>query len=287
MKNLRIFLIPNLDKTDAAKYTTRIADKLTDLGCHCYADDYNIGKFEGKNIAFCPFDKVILDMDIVITIGGDGTIIRSCKRIMLYEKPILGINVGRLGFLADIEVTQLDLLEKLVTGDYVVEQRTMLRAIVNKEQQVHCYYALNDVSVTKGGFAKIVDLEIYCNGRMIMDYRADGVILSTPIGSTGYAMSAGGPIIDPSIDTLGLTPICPHSMFSRTILFSPENILSVRSKEVNNSANVVLSIDGERAMTLTSQDTVEVTRADNTMGFISLTKNNFCDMLNTKLLERG
>ena len=141
--------------------------------------------------------------------------------------------------------------------------------------------------MTKGGYAKIVDLEIYCNGRMIMDYRADGVILSTPTGSTGYAMSAGGPIIDPGIDTIGLTPICPHSMFSRTILFSPNNVLEVHSKEVNNSANVVFSVDGERMMTLTSEDSVVITRADKTMGFIRLTKNNFCDMLNMKLLERG
>lgn len=287
MKDLRVFLIPNLDKDGAAQYTSQIAGKLTGLGCSCYADDYNIGKFTGKNISFQPFEDTIGQMDIVITLGGDGTIIRSCKRVMPYEKPMLGINIGRLGFLADIEVNQLDLLDKLVEGDYAVEQRTMLRAMVRKDKHTDCFYALNDVSVTKGGFAKIVDLEIYCNGRMIMDYRADGVILSTPTGSTGYAMSAGGPIIDPTIDTLGVTPICPHSMFSRTILFSPDNIISVRSKEVNNSANVVLSIDGERVTTLTSQDTVEVSRADNTMGFISLTRNNFCHMLNTKLLERG
>ena len=287
MKEMRFFLIPNLDKAGAAGYTQQIVDKLRQLGGRCYADDYNEGKFADGLVEFVPFQQMIQQMDAVITIGGDGTIIRSCKRVMPYEKPMLGINVGRLGFLADIEINQLDLLEHLFTGEYQVEQRTLLQAVVKKLGTTGIFYALNDISVTKGGYAKIVDLEIYCNGRMIMDYRADGVILSTPTGSTGYAMSAGGPIIDPGIDTIGLTPICPPSMFSPTILFSPNNVLEVHSKEVNNSANVVFSVDGERMMTLTSEDSVVITRADKTMGFIRLTQNNFCDMLNMKLLERG
>ena len=286
MKQLRIFLIPNMDKEGAALYTSQIADKLHSLGCICYADDYNAGSFESEHISFVPFDSVMPEIDVVVTLGGDGTIIRSCKRAMPYQTLILGINIGRLGFLADLEVHQLDLLENLVTGEYRVDQRTMLHAEVEKDGTLHHFYALNDVTVTTGGYIKIVDLEVYCNDRLSTTYRADGVILSTPTGSTGYAMSAGGPIIDPAIDTIGLTPICPHSLFSRTILFAPDNVLTVRSKEINNSANVVLCIDGESVMTLTGQDSVKVTKASNTMGFISLTGNNFCDMLNTKLLER-
>lgn len=286
MSKLRIFLIPNMDKAGAAEYTAQIADKLFSLGCSCYADDYNTGRLSGEHISFVAFDEIMPLIDVVITLGGDGTIIRSCKRVMPYRKKILGINIGRLGFLADLEVHQLELLDRLVTGAYTTEQRTMLHAVAHKDGAEHHYYALNDVTVTTGGYIKIVDLEVYCNDRLSTAYRADGVILSTPTGSTGYAMSAGGPIIDPAIDTIGLTPICPHSLFSRTILFASNNVLTVRSKEINNSANVVLCIDGESVMTLSGQDSVTVTKADTTMEFISLTGNSFCDMLNTKLLER-
>ncbi len=287
MKETRVFLIPNRDKAGSAGYTAQIVNKLISLGFRCFADDYNRGKFGGGEIGFEPFDQVIGQMDMVVTIGGDGTIIRSCKRVMAHGKPMLGINCGRLGFLADIELNQLELLDRLVSGEYSIQPRMMLRAAVRGREREQVFYALNDFSVTKGEFAKLVDLEVYCNQKMIMDYRADGVIFSTPTGSTGYAMSAGGPIIDIGMDTIELTPICPHSLFSRTILFSPSNVLEVHSKEVNNSANVVLSVDGERVMNLTSRDIVEVTRADKTMDFITLTRNNFCDMLNTKMLERG
>jgi NAD+ kinase len=287
MKDTRIFLIPNLDKSGSAEYTAQIINKLDSLGFRCFADDYNRGKFEGGKTEFLPFDNVIDQMDMVITIGGDGTIIRSCKRVMPYGKPMLGINCGRLGFLADIEVNQLDLLEHLASGEYSVQPRMMLRAVVRRGGVSQSFYALNDFSVTKGEFAKLVDLEVFCNQKMIMDYRADGVIFSTPTGSTGYAMSAGGPIVDIGLDTIGLTPICPHTLFSKTILFSPSNVLEVHSKEINNSANVVFSVDGERMMNLTSQDFVEISRADKTMDFINLTHNNFCDMLNAKMLERG
>ena len=287
MKDMRAFLIPNLDKSGSAGYTSQIINKLVSLGFQCFADDYNQGKFGGGNVSFLPFDSVISQMDIVVTIGGDGTIIRSCKRVMPYGKPMLGINCGRLGFLADIEINQLDLLERLTNGEYTIQPRMMLRAVVKRGGSAQTFYALNDFSVTKGEFAKLVDLEVYCNQKMIMDYRADGVIFSTPTGSTGYAMSAGGPIVDIGLDTIGLTPICPHTLFSKTILFSPSNVLEVHSKEINNSANVVFSVDGERMMNLTSQDFVEVARADKTMDFINLTHNNFCDMLNAKMLERG
>lgn len=287
MKDICIFLIPNLDKTGSAEYSSQIVDKLVSLGIRCFADEYNKGRFGTGKTQFCPFEQTIDQMDFVITIGGDGTIIRSCKRVMPHGKPMLGINCGRLGFLADIELNQLDLLENLVNENYSVQSRMMLRAAIRGGTDEQVFYALNDFSVTKGEFAKLVDLEVYCNQKMIMDYRADGVIFSTPTGSTGYAMSAGGPIIDIGMDTIELTPICPHSLFSRTILFSPENVLEVHSKEINNSANVVFSVDGERMMNLTSQDIVEVTRADKTMDFITLTRNNFCDMLNTKMLERS
>ena len=265
MKDTRIFLIPNLDKSGSAEYTAQIINKLDSLGFLCFADDYNRGNFEGGKTEFLPFDKVIDQMDMVITIGGDGTIIRSCKRVMPHGKPMLGINCGRLGFLADIEVNQLDLLEHLATGEYSVQPRMMLRAVVRRGEVSQIFYALNDFSVTKGEFAKLVDLEVFCNQNM----------------------SAGGPIVDIGLDTIGLTPICPHTLFSKTILFSPSNVLEVHSKEINNSANVVFSVDGERMMNLTSQDFVEVSRADKTMDFINLTHNNFCDMLNAKMLERG
>ncbi len=287
MKDICIFLIPNLDKAGSAEYSSQVVDKLDSLGIRCFADDYNENRFGTGKTRFSPFEQVIDQMDFVITIGGDGTIIRSCKRVMPHGKPMLGINCGRLGFLADIEVNQLDLLDQLVTGEYAVQPRMMLQAIVRRGKAFQTFYALNDFSVTKGEFAKLVDLEVYCNQKMIMDYRADGVIFSTPTGSTGYAMSAGGPIVDTGMNTIGLTPICPHTLFSKTILFSPEHRLEVHSKEVNNSANVVFSVDGERMMNLTSQDIVEVTMADKTMGFITLTHNNFCDMLNMKMLERG
>lgn len=278
-----VLIIPNLTKPNTAELMQQISTTLLDSGCRPVMDEQFEGMFWG--IQYGCFDQLMQNCDFVVTVGGDGTILHSAKHALRYDKPLLGINTGRLGFLAQIEANEIELLSRLASGNYKINSYMILQVTIDGDDTVR--YAINDVVISKGNLSHLVDLDISEHGKSIASYRADGLIFATPIGSTAYSLSAGGPIVNPTIDTIILTPICPHSLFDRTVLLSPELQLQVRSKFINNSDDVVVSVDGERIVTLNKSNSVHIRKADKCVRFISFPEKNFNSILSRKLKSRG
>ncbi|WP_079988291.1 NAD(+)/NADH kinase [Anaerotruncus rubiinfantis] len=284
MMGKKVLIMPNLTRDNTLCLMEPLIRRLHSCACAILMDEKYAGRFAG--VHFAPFDEQITGCDVIITVGGDGTILHSAKHAMQHQKPLLGINSGRLGYLAQLEPNEMEYLDRLADGDYTIENRMMLEMRVGGDPQL--YYALNDVVIAKGGHARLVDLEILDgNGQPVGSYRADGLIFATPTGSTAYSLSAGGPIVDPVIDTIVLTPICPHSLYDRSILLSPRMQLNVRSKFVNNSDNIVVSVDGERIAGLDADRQVRIQKSERTVPFINFAEKTFTGILSKKLKSRG
>lgn len=228
-------------------------------------------------------DSYIAQGDVVVALGGDGTIIHTAKRAAAYDKAVLGINCGRLGFMAGIECDELDRLENLLGGQYQIEKRMMLDIGVLREGRVIAERtALNEAVISRGMLSRMLHLQVFNGEDPVISYNADGVILSTPTGSTAYSLSAGGPIIDPALNCLLMTPVCPHSLHARSYIFDQTAKLKVR---VADEASI-LTIDGEENIELKLGDAVTVKDAVREAQLIKLKPMRFYDVLNEKLMNR-
>ena len=222
--------------------------------------------------------------DLVIAIGGDGTIIHTAKLLLPYDKPLLGVNMGRIGFLASLERNQIDMLKLLQKGEYHIEERMIVKANCFTEYP-RSFFALNDIVISKGSTAHMIDLRVYCDDRFVASYRADGVIVATPTGSTAYSLSAGGAVIDPTIQGLLLTPIAPYSFFSKSMLFRSDAKLRIIPVGYENQT-IGLSADGEQNIRLNSGEEIQLERADKTVKLINLTGKRFYEVIHDKMLGR-
>ena len=220
---------------------------------------------------------------VVLVIGGDGTMLRAARTVYGSEIAILGINQGYLGFLTEIEVEQLaESLEQLLQGAYTVERRMMLTAQVYRNGVcIADVSALNDLVVTKGALSRIIKMELYLEDNLVEKYHGDGLILSTPTGSTGYSLSANGPIVNPNMDLCIVTPICPHSLIARPLIFSPEHTLTLRLDA--NNAPAMLTVDGQNGVELKQGDWIQISKAEHDTYLLVLEKRNFFAVLREKL----
>lgn len=222
-------------------------------------------------------------VQMVLVIGGDGTMLRAARTVYGRETPLLGINQGYLGFLTEIEVEHLaESLRQLLEGDYEIERRMMLSAQVYRNDVcIADVNALNDLVVTKGALSRIIKMELYLDEQLVERYHGDGLIFSTPTGSTGYSLSAGGPIVYPAIDLCIVAPICPHSLIARPIIFSPEHGLTLRMD--SNNAPAMLTVDGQNGVELKKGDRIEIGKAQHDTCLIVVEKRNFFAVLREKL----
>lgn len=283
---LKIAVIPNLSKKNADVYTSKVIKKIFSLNAEVLMLSDKQKFFNDRKIKYYSnIGNLIFNCDIVITIGGDGTIIHKAKHAARFSKPILGINLGKIGFVAGLEPTEIDKLEQLIKGKYTVEKRMMLSVNVKKGETTRKFYALNDVVITKGLYSGLVNLNVTLNNDEITKYVADGIILATPTGSTAYSLSAGGPVIEPSMKCILLTPICQHSMFSRPVIFGENSKINITAKTREKDESV-LSIDGGRPIIISDRDLVSVEAAKMTVSLIKLKNQNFYKVLNSKLSER-
>lgn len=283
---LKIAVIPNLSKKNADVYTSKVIKKIFSLNAEVLMLSDKQKFFNDRKIKYYSnIGNLIFNCDIVITIGGDGTIIHKAKHAARFSKPILGINLGKIGFVAGLEPTEIDKLEQLIKGKYTVEKRMMLSVNVKKGETTRKFYALNDVVITKGVYSGLVNLNVTLNNDEITKYVADGIILATPTGSTAYSLSAGGPVIEPSMKCILLTPICQHSMFSRSVIFGENSKINITAKTREKDESV-LSIDGGRPIIISDRDLVSVEAAKMTVSLIKLKNQNFYKVLNSKLSER-
>ncbi len=284
---MKIFIMPNLSRKNALSCAEDAICRLHAAGATILLDEKHQSAFSAFDfVSFLSSDQALTDCDLVIAIGGDGTILHTAKSAMTKDKPVLGINAGRLGFLAGLETDEMNCLEMLVKGAYTIDKRMMLkvtRQSANGTQDR--FYALNDAVISKGGLAKIVDLEILCGAEKVISHRADGIIFATPTGSTAYSLSAGGPVIDPSIDCISMTPICSHSLLSRSIIFSDETTLTVFAK-VDDEHEAYLTVDGEQSVQIADGDRITVEKSEIFVRFLKLLDKPFYEIMNEKILEK-
>lgn len=235
-----------------------------------------------KDLRFSRLDRELPNAELVICFGGDGTILHMAKAATRRGVPVLGLNIGTMGFMAELESTELEKLADLAKGEYTLDSRMMLDVTVQRERDILFHdICLNDVVVTKGTVARIVHLAVQCDGVPAMEIGGDGVILATPTGSTAYSLSAGGPIVEPEARTMLITPICPHDMGSRCIVASDKRTITVEMIR-NARRNAYLSVDGGKAVRLNMGDVVTVKKSQMETKLVRLSQRSFYDVVSAK-----
>lgn len=278
---MKALVMPNLDKNNALECTRDIVLMLNSLDIAVmFADRYE-NLLGDLNASFFEFYLALNTCDLLIAVGGDGTIIHSAKHAVEVDKPLLGINVGRLGFMAGLEMSELALLSGISNNKFKIEERMLLECVHHSETGDVSYLALNDAVISNGALSRIIELDISSDSKTIVSYRADGIILSTPTGSTAYALSAGGPIIEPSINCISLTPICPHSLLNRTVIFDANNTIYVRGSSMNQHP-IYITIDGQEGARLECGDSLKVKKSTKAAKLIALKDRTFYEVLSNK-----
>ncbi len=275
---MKIAVVPNLTKEAAQACTDEVLRILSECGCETVL---KTDLFTAHGVYQERIEDSLRSCDLFIAIGGDGTIIHTAKLAASMKKPILGVNAGTLGFTAGVERHELSLLANLVRGEYLEERRLMLEVELTSGDHVQRFYALND-AVLSGEPSKIIDYQMVLGHRSYR-YRADGFIVATPTGSTAYSLSAGGPVIEPNMDCLVYTPICPHSLFNRSIIFGTKSQLLVDIPE--NIGRLYLAVDGETPLEVFTKDKLRFFPSDRFARFIRLGGYDFYDILNQKIIE--
>ncbi len=235
-----------------------------------------------SDLRFTRLDKGLQDAELVICFGGDGTILHMSKTATRAGIPILGVNIGTMGFMAELESSELDQLKRLATDDYSIDSRMMLDVTVLRDRDIIFHdICLNDVVITKGAIARIIHLSVECDGVQAMECGGDGAIVATPTGSTAYSLSAGGPIVEPEAHSILVTPICAHDVGSRCIVASDKRVINVNLVG-NARRNAYLSVDGGKSVRLNMGDVTTIKKSNLETRLIRLKNRSFYDVVNLK-----
>lgn len=289
---MKALILPNYGKALTHDCTQAIASALEQSGCEvimqplCWdcagADAQSDRLTAGKLSDGC---------DVLIAVGGDGTMMHAAKFAAEAGKPILGVNTGRLGFMAGLEAAEPGLVTRLVSGEYTTEQRMLLDVeVLRGGEVIRLDHAINEAVVSRGALSKIITIKVHHNGRQAMELRADGIIVSTPTGSTAYALSAGGPVIDPSLKCIEVTPVCPHSLMDRAIIFDSQSELVIEADRRREDYitlpddRINLAVDGERTCELQPGDRIRIRRSSLSAQFIIIKKQSFANLLMQKFI---
>ena len=235
-----------------------------------------------RDLRFSKLERELPHAECVICFGGDGTILHMAKAATRHRIPILGVNIGTMGFMAELESSELEKLSQIATGDYTIDSRMMLDVTVQRDRDIIFHdIALNDVVVTKGAVARIVHLNVQFDGIRALEFGGDGVIVATPTGSTAYSLSAGGPIVEPEAHSILITPICAHDMMSRCVVASDQRTVTVELTQ-NARRNAFLSVDGGKALRLSIGDVTTIRKSEKQTKLIRLKERSFYDIVNMK-----
>lgn len=238
-----------------------------------------------KDIHFSRLDRELPTASMVICFGGDGTILHMAKAATRHNIPILGVNIGTMGFMAELESTELEQLKRIATGEYTIDNRMMLDVTVFRDRDIIFHdICLNDVVITKGAVARIVHLAVNCDGVQAMECGGDGIIIATPTGSTAYSLSAGGPIVEPEAHSMIITPICAHDVASRCMVASDQRVITVGLTR-NARRNAFLSVDGGKALRMNMGDVATVKKSDLVTKLVRLKDRSFYDVINMKFMN--
>ena len=282
MKNITITTNYRVaEKAEIAKLT---ATKLLECGANLILPNFAKGIIpESENVKFVLPDKAYDNVDLVVVIGGDGTVLEAARRAASRSTPILGINKGRLGYMTAMEVDELNLIEEVFKGNYYFDDRAMLEVqLLHNGKPLYFSRALNDAVVSNGSMAKIVDMQLFSNGKLVGNYRADGLIVTSPSGSTAYSLAAGGPIIAPDVSAFCVTPVCSHSFRDRPIVFSDSSVLEIKNI-CEREPYLYLSIDGRINIRVMKNQIVRISKSDKVARLIRIKEHNFYSDLCAKL----
>lgn len=278
----KIALVVNLEKKNSSELAEKTITYLEKNGVDVFIysdteDDASLCKLKLEK------EDVLKEVDCILVLGGDGTILKAARTLAGKEIPVLGINLGYLGFLAELEPKSLTAgLDKLIKRQYHIVKRMMLHASVSRNNSViGSFTALNDIVITKGGFARMVEYDIYVEDQYASTYIADGLIVSSPTGSTAYSLSAGGPIVSPELELLIFTPICPHTLYARPIIISPDK--SLKAVICSKQSDVMITIDGQCGLELQQDDVISVTKSQYSTRLVRFDDKSFYSILREKL----
>jgi NAD+ kinase len=235
-----------------------------------------------RDIRFSRMDRELPNASMVICFGGDGTLLHMAKAATRHNLPVLGVNIGTMGFMAELESSELSLLSKIATDEYSIDNRMMLDVTVHRDRDIIFHdLCLNDVAITKGAVARIVHLAVKCDDVQAMECGGDGIIVATPTGSTAYSLSAGGPIVEPDAHSILVTPICAHDVASRCIVASDKRTISVTMTQ-NARRNAYLSVDGGKALRMNMGDVATIRKSNLCAQLVRLKERSFFDVVNMK-----
>ena len=235
-----------------------------------------------KDIRFSRLDRELPGASVVICFGGDGTILHMAKAATKHGIPILGVNIGTMGFMAELESGELHLLARLAEGNFKIDKRMMLDVTVHRDRDIIFHdICLNDAAITKGAIARIVHLSVKCDGTQAMELGGDGVIISSPTGSTAYSLSAGGPIVEPDANSILVTPICAHDVAARSLVVSEKREITVEMSP-NARRNAFLSVDGGKALRMNIGDVATIRKSPLVTKLVRLKERSFYDVINMK-----
>ena len=282
-----IALIPNLTRKGAYHTSFDVIEILQRDGMSINMTEDLKDNYKNFGITFFKdTDSLISASDMVLTIGGDGTIMHAARHASPLKKPLLGINMGRLGYVAGLEPDELAMLSRVKTGDFTTEKRMMLKIIHQSANGKNEFFSINDAVISRGSLSRLIDIDVSLDKDYMCNYRADGLIISTPTGSSAYSLAAGGPVVEPTMKCIVMTPICPHSIFARSVVFSHHSELVVTAS-CDDNTEVFLTIDGARTVIINKTDTVSITSSELQAEFIILKDKSFYRVLNDKFAEKG
>lgn len=288
MKHFLIYT--NKHKDQELATTKRIRNYLESKGCtvklKVKESDW---KAETESAAEEEATDIPLDVDCMIVLGGDGTVLQAARETKKILVPIIGVNLGTVGYMTEIELSGLEeALERLIRDDYKKERRMMLNGkVCCADGTVSEGWALNDIVISRSGSLQIIEFNIYVNGQLLNHYKADGMIVTTPTGSTGYNLSAGGPLVEPKAKLITLTPICPHSLNQRSIILSPEDeiVIEIPGGREGKSQTVEANYDGSHKVTMCTGDHIRIVQSEKITEFIQLNQVSFLDVLHRKMRD--
>lgn len=277
---MKIAIITNITKDTGLATAMRVADFLSGKAELYMSDDCPLPN--ECMVSYIPYEKIWETVEMAIVIGGDGTLLQVASRCAQNSIPTLGINLGKVGFLTEIETSDIEkALEKVISGNYKTEKRMLLKMQINNENV--SYHALNDIVISKPDGIKIIGVDLYTDNELVYHYVADGLIIATPTGSTGYSISAGGPVVDPSMDLYIATPICPHMLSVRSAILSSDKeiVIKLSRDYTNNSA--MISTDGEKQRFINTEDEIRISKSGYEFELIKIGESSFYNTLINKL----
>ncbi len=286
MKQIRIGISVNRKKDGDLQVTGKVVDCILKYGMKPL-----LLKTVAKDIGYADGyeeEQIYSESNFLVSLGGDGTLLNTARSVFSHQAPVFGINLGTVGFLAEVEINDIEsAIKSLYEGDFTLKNRMVLRAsVIRGSRPVFESFALNDVVVSRGGLSRIIRLMVFVDNQFIDSFPGDGLIVSTPTGSTAYTLSAGGPIVQPDMQMMITTPICPHILYSRSFITGPDRELSIRINE-DYPDSAIITMDGQEGFNIMAGDRIVIRRADKGIDFVSFGSVNFYDVLRAKIHAHG